>query len=163
VTATGVPPTISFTISCQIRTLSGYARASSWMTSEMTGSIPPMRVAHPEGAPSFSRSKRGLSIDRIPSLGGPPDLISFNGTVCCEKSVRGHSARQLLGSAAALLTIVMAAATSAAAITVKRTQFALNVSPLRVLILPQRLRSRPASVSISTVRLMDQNGYRRAG
>src|SRR5262249_6916148 len=55
--------------------------------------------ADPVALPSASRSKRGASIAGIPSFGGPPDLIPANGTLCLEKSVRGHSKRQLIGSA----------------------------------------------------------------
>src|SRR5262249_25424304 len=111
------------------------------MASEMTGSTLPMRVAHPDAAPLLSRSKLGMSIDGIPSLRGPPDLISSRGTVCCEKSVWGHSARQLNGSAVALPTIVAARAPTAATIsTVVRVQITnLNGSPLRISISSQRL------------------------
>ncbi len=112
---TGAPPTISFAISCQIRILRGYARASPPMTSEMTGSALPMLAAHPAAVPSLSCSKRGMSIDGMPSLRGPPDLISSKGTVCFEKSVRGHSARQLRGSATAVpkLALVVGAMSTA--------------------------------------------------
>src|SRR5215813_8568453 len=110
------------------------------MASEMTGSALPMRVAHPDAAPLLSRSKLGMSIDGIPSLRGPPDLISSRGTVCCEKSVWGHSARQLNGSAVALPTVIAARAPTAATIsTVVRMQFPnLNGSPLRISNLSQR-------------------------
>src|SRR5262249_42481273 len=89
------------------------------MASEMTGSTLPMRVAHPDAAPLLSRSKLGMSIDGIPSLRGPPDLISSRGTVCCEKSVWGHSARQLNGSAMALPTVIAARAPTAATISIE--------------------------------------------
>src|SRR5712691_5379920 len=106
------------------------------MVSEMTGSASPMLMAHPAATPSLSRSKRGRSIDAIPSLRGPPDLISSSGTVCCEKSVRGHSARQPPGSARAVPGAVpMAAATSVAASTAGRMPFRkLNCAPLGSLI-----------------------------
>jgi ribonuclease I len=82
-----------------------------------------------------------MSIAGIPSLRGPPDLISSRGTVCCEKSVWGHSARRLNGSAVALPTVIAAKALTAATIsTVVRMQFPnLNGSPLRISILSQRL------------------------
>src|SRR5262249_20347337 len=122
-------------------TLRGYARTSPRMASEMTGSALPMRAAHPDAAPPLSRSKRGMSIAGIPSLRGPPDLISSRGTVCCEKSVRGHSARQPNDSAVALPTAIAAKAPTAATIsTVVRMQFPnLNGSPLRISISSQRL------------------------
>jgi len=119
------------------------------MASEMTGSVSPMRLAHPDVAPSLSRSKRGLSIDGIPSSGGPPDLTSSNGTVWREKSVRGHSARQLPGSAMALPpAVAMTGATSVAATSnVTGMRFRnLNGSPLRCLIPLSASRSRSFDV-----------------
>src|SRR6516225_5137430 len=64
-----------------------------------TGSVSPSAALDPVALPPASRSKRGASIAGIPSFGGPPDLIPANGTLCLEKSVRGHSNRQLIGSA----------------------------------------------------------------
>src|SRR5262245_28921722 len=131
------------------------------MASEMTGSALPMRAAHPDAAPPLSRSKRGMSIAGIPSLRGPPDLISSRGTVCCEKSVRGHSARQLNDSAVALPTAIAARAPTAATIsTAVRMQFPnLNGSPLRISILSQRLQ---IAISVDfdlIIRSTAQQGY----
>src|SRR5262249_29691149 len=72
---------------------------SSPMERAITGSVSPSAALDPVALPSASRSKRGASIAGIPSFGGPPDLIPANGTLCLEKSVRGHSNRQLTGSA----------------------------------------------------------------
>src|SRR6516162_2940158 len=69
------------------------------MERAITGSVSPSAALDPVALPSASRSKRGASIAGIPSFGGPPDLIPANGTLCLEKSVRGHSKRQLTGSA----------------------------------------------------------------
>src|SRR5262245_6407976 len=69
------------------------------MERAITGSVSPSAALDPVALPSASRSKRGASIAGIPSFGGPPDLIPANGTLCLEKSVRGHSNRQLIGSA----------------------------------------------------------------
>src|SRR5262249_40816101 len=69
------------------------------MERAITGSVSPSATLDPVGLPSANRSKRGASIAGIPSFGGPPDLIPANGTLCLEKSVRGHSKRQLIGSA----------------------------------------------------------------
>src|SRR5262249_11840176 len=69
------------------------------MESAITGSRSPSAALHPIGLPLTSRSKRGASIAGIPSFGGPPDLMPANGTLCLEKSVRGHCKRQLIGSA----------------------------------------------------------------
>src|SRR5215831_9512338 len=69
------------------------------MERAITGSVSPSAALDPVALPSASRSKRGASIAGIPSFGGPPDLIPANGTLCLEKSVRGHSKRQLIGSA----------------------------------------------------------------
>src|SRR6516225_5134419 len=66
------------------------------MEREITGSVSPSAALDPVALPSASRSKRGASIAGIPSFGGPPDLIPANGTLCLEKSVRGHSNRQLI-------------------------------------------------------------------
>src|SRR5262249_43643789 len=57
---------------------------------------------------------RGASIEGIPSFGGPPERISANGTLCREKSVRGHSERQLVGSASAVPRQTAVAAPSSA-------------------------------------------------
>src|SRR5215472_3251181 len=95
---------MSFAISCQIRTRSGQARASSPMERAITGSVSPSAALDPVALPSASRSKRGASIAGIPSFGGPPDLISANETLCLEKSVRDHSNRQLIGSASKVPT-----------------------------------------------------------
>src|SRR6266849_8936195 len=65
----------------------------------ITGSVSPRAALHPVGFPPTSCSKRGASMAGIPSLRGPPDLISRSGTLYLEKSVRGHSSRQLAGSA----------------------------------------------------------------
>src|SRR6516162_10875128 len=75
------------------------ARASSPMERATTGSVSPSAALDPVALPPASRSKRGASTAGIPSFGGPPDLIPANGTLCLEKSVRGHSKRQLIGSA----------------------------------------------------------------
>src|SRR6516225_9629170 len=69
------------------------------METAITGSVSPSAALDPVALASASRSKRGASIAGIPSFGGPPDLIPANGTLCLEKSVRGHSKRQLIGSA----------------------------------------------------------------
>src|SRR5262245_27795197 len=69
------------------------------MERAITGSVSPSAALDPVALPSASRSKRGASIAGIPSFGGPPDLIPANGTLCLEKSERGHSSRQLIGSA----------------------------------------------------------------
>src|SRR5262249_41178 len=69
------------------------------MERAITGSASPRPPLHPVALPSASRSKRGASIAGVPFFGGPPDLIPTNGTLCLEKSVRGHSKRQLIGSA----------------------------------------------------------------
>src|SRR6516164_5548827 len=69
------------------------------MERAITGSVSPSAAIDPVALPSASRSKRGASIAGIPSFEGPPDLILANGTLCLEKSVRGHSKRQLIGSA----------------------------------------------------------------
>src|SRR5262249_3098086 len=69
------------------------------MERAITGSVSPSAAIDPIALPSASRSNRGASIAGIPSLGGPPDLIAANGTLCLEKSVRGHCKRQLIGSA----------------------------------------------------------------
>src|SRR5262249_59063652 len=69
------------------------------MERAITGSVSLSAAIDPVAVPSANRSKRGVSIAGIPSFGGPPDLISTNGTLCLEKSVRGHSKRQLTGSA----------------------------------------------------------------
>src|SRR5215467_1324982 len=69
------------------------------MERAITGSVSPSAALDPVALPSASRSKRGASIDGIPSFGGPPDLIPANARLCLEKSVRGHSKRQLIGSA----------------------------------------------------------------
>src|SRR5260370_142341 len=69
------------------------------MERAITGSVSPRPALHSAGLPPTNRSKRGASIAGIPSLGGPPDLIVANGTLCLEKSVRGHSERQPTGSA----------------------------------------------------------------
>src|SRR6266705_328954 len=129
---------MSFAISCQIRIRRGYARVSPPITSEMTGSALPMPAAQPVAAPSLSCSKRGMSIEGMPSLGGPPDLVASNGTVCREKSVRGHSARQLRGSAMAVPSVVpVAEAMSTANKTIARMRFRnLNGSPAEGLIRP---------------------------
>src|SRR6266540_4097333 len=129
---------MSFAISCQIRIRRGYARASPPMASETTGSALPMPAAQPLAAPSLSCSKRGMSIEGIPSLGGPPDLISSNGTVCREKSVRGHSVRQLRESATAVPRVVpVAGAMSTANRTIARMRFRnLKGSPAEGLIVP---------------------------
>src|SRR5438093_8475738 len=104
----------------------------------MTGSALPMPAAQPVAAPSLSCSKRGMSIERIPSLGGPPDLISANGTVCREKSVPGHSARQLRESATAVPSVVpVAEVTSTANRTIARMRFRyLKGSPAEGVIAP---------------------------
>src|SRR6516164_505162 len=69
------------------------------MERAITGSVSLSAALDPVALPSASRSKRGASIAGIPSFGGPPDLILANETLCLEKSVRGHSNRQLIGSA----------------------------------------------------------------
>src|SRR5215813_3449640 len=69
------------------------------MERAITGSVSLSAALDPVALPSASRSKRGASIAGIPSFGGPPDLIPANGTLCLEKSVCGHSKRQLIGSA----------------------------------------------------------------
>src|SRR6516164_5282916 len=69
------------------------------MERAVTGSVSPSAALDIVALPSASRSKRGASIAGIPSFGGPPDLIPANDTLCLEKSVRGHSNRQLIGSA----------------------------------------------------------------
>src|SRR5262245_62364328 len=69
------------------------------MERAITGSVSPSAAHDPVACPSASRSKRGASIAGIPSFGGPPDLIPANGTLCLDISVRGHSKRQLIGSA----------------------------------------------------------------
>src|SRR5207247_6506866 len=105
---------------------------------ELTGSALPIPSAQPVAAPSLSCSKRGMSIERMPSLGGPPDLISSNGTVCREKSVPGHSARQLRESATAVPSVVpVAEAMSTANRTIARMRFRnLNGLPAEGVIAP---------------------------
>ena len=82
VIATGSAPTMSLTISCQIKICRGYARASLPRTKKITGS---RGLSQPSAASTPTNS--GLSIARIPSLGGPPDMISDKGTLCFPKSV----------------------------------------------------------------------------
>jgi hypothetical protein len=81
VTATGTPATTSLTISCQVRIWSGYARALPASVSAITGSRGRRKRA------SATRTKRGRSSAGIPSLPGPPDWNSRNGTVWRPKSV----------------------------------------------------------------------------
>jgi hypothetical protein len=57
----------------------------------ITGSLSVIVFAHPSVCPFAKTSNFGLSIEGIPSLGGPPDLISSKETECREKSVSGHS------------------------------------------------------------------------
>src|SRR5713226_7189941 len=134
------------------------------MVSEMTGSALPMRLAHPAATPSVSRSKRGVSIDGISSLRGPPDLISSSGTVCCEKSVPGHSARQPPGSTGALPgAALMAAATSVAASTIARMPCRnLNCAPLGSFIARLSASIAICPVSILVIRSTARKGYRSA-
>jgi hypothetical protein len=78
-----------------------------------------LRVAEagtpPAGRPRSNRSKRGISIDGMPSLAGAPDLISASGTLCLEKSVRRHSKRQPAGSASTLPSMTSADAPNSTA------------------------------------------------
>jgi len=71
VTIRGVFPIWSFIISCHIKICSGYARASPYRTKEITGSFPLSQLFA-----SFVGTKFGLSMEGIPSFGGPPELNS---------------------------------------------------------------------------------------
>ena len=55
------------------------------MARPMTGSFSPRSVISETG------TNLGLSIEGMPSLGGPPLMISLRSTECWEKSVFGHS------------------------------------------------------------------------
>src|SRR6516164_8918322 len=57
------------------------------METAITGSVSPSAALDPVALPSASRSKRGASIAGIPSFGGPPDLISANGSVRFDRFV----------------------------------------------------------------------------
>ena len=67
--ATGTPPTVSLTISCQTKMSSGYAFDSPLISSPITVSESDRKSA------SDATTNFGLSIDGIPSFGGPPLLI----------------------------------------------------------------------------------------
>jgi len=71
VTAMGVPPTVSLTISCQIRMRRGKARASEPIRTEITGSRGARFRVSPTG------TNCGRSIAGMPSFGGPPEKISL--------------------------------------------------------------------------------------
>src|SRR5712691_9979602 len=79
---TGLPPTVSLTISCQVMICKGYARASPFSANAMTGSSP---LTHCEA--SVGDTNEGLSSGGMPSRGGPPERICSYGTLCFEKSV----------------------------------------------------------------------------
>ena len=93
VTVTGTPPMSSLTISCDIRIARGNARASPLISTLMTGSFSLMY----DGG-SATSMYLGLSIGGMPSRGGPPDMISSNGTECLEKSVFQPPVRNRGGS-----------------------------------------------------------------
>ena len=89
----GVPPSVSFTISCHIRIESGYARRSPPDSTAITVSAASKtRKASETGAIS------GASMGRIASLPSPPDTISDSGTARMLKSVSQPAGSKASGS-----------------------------------------------------------------
>jgi hypothetical protein len=97
VTTTATPPRVSFTISCHMRTASGYARASSPTTSEITGDR-----SRSQRRASAMDSYRGASIAGMPSFGGPPPRNSPRLTLAFVKSVRQPAVGTLRSSGSAI-------------------------------------------------------------
>ena len=91
----GSPLIRSFTISCHMRKRRGYARSLPPIFTESTGSCGLMFLS--SLLPSLTETIRGAFMAGIPSLGGPPLIISANGTECRAKLVFGNSACQARG------------------------------------------------------------------
>ena len=74
---TGTPLISSFAISCQTIIFLGYAFATPSISIPNTKSSSFRNLSASEAVMNF-----GLSIDGIPSFGGPPENILSSGTVC---------------------------------------------------------------------------------
>src|SRR5262249_2252290 len=76
------PPTVSLTISCQIRICIGYARLSAPTVNAITGSAGLSQVLASAAPTNLGRSSVGM-----PSLRGPPLLIALKDTLCWSTSL----------------------------------------------------------------------------
>tara|TARA_B100000315_G_scaffold67247_1_gene61072 strand:+ start:439 stop:930 length:492 start_codon:yes stop_codon:yes gene_type:complete len=94
VTVKGVPLISSLTISCQIIIWIGYALAVLFISTATTGSFGFNHLSAFENS-----TKEGLSIEGMPSFGGPPERISEKSIEDFSKLVFFHSDFQSNGSA----------------------------------------------------------------